>query len=274
MSSPLSPRNFGRYEPIGSSKTGSISKFTPPSISAISFSDRTAYTRLDETYTPPVGPEHADIGLTTRKRKDILLSQHQLWRYIDKLNRVITDWWLFELLSWLVSMISLTTIVVVLLVYHNRPIPEWPLSITLNSIISILSTIAKAALIMPVAESISQLKWVWFTRSNRLIDFQTIDGASRGPLGSIKLLKMTKCMYNSLYFMQGDKMLILFRNLVSLGAVVTLAALAIEPFLQQVVTYPSVPIASAQAFIARSEAYDLYELSIPFRKFTHYSPLG
>ena len=52
-------------------------------------------------------------------------------------------------------------------------------------------------------------------------------------------------------FIQGNTMLTIFRNLVSLGTVITLAALAMERFLQQVVTYPSLPIASAGVTVLR-----------------------
>ena len=86
------------------------------------------------------------------------------------------------------------SIAIILLRFNGRPLTDWPFSITLNTFISLLATLARAALALPIAESISQLKWVWFQRSHRLLDVQAFDSASRGPLGSLSLLQVTKCM--------------------------------------------------------------------------------
>jgi hypothetical protein len=81
----------------------------------------------------------------------------------------------------------------VLLYYNGRPLPAWKLGLTLNSFISILSGFAKASLLLPTAEALGQLKWNWFSKKPRqMMDFEIIDGASRGPLGSMVLLANTK----------------------------------------------------------------------------------
>ena len=73
-------------------------------------------------------------------------------------DRVITDWWRWELLSWLVSTICVGAIIIVLILYSEQPLLHWPLGITLNAYISVLAGLAKATLMLPVAEAIGQLK--------------------------------------------------------------------------------------------------------------------
>ncbi|OJJ34564.1 hypothetical protein ASPWEDRAFT_42551 [Aspergillus wentii DTO 134E9] len=77
-------------------------------------------------------------------------------------------------------------------------------------------------MIFVVAECIGQLKWVWFQKKRQLQGIQNVDDASRGPWGSLTIL-----------FQRPG------RSLISLGAIVTILALAFEPFMQQIVTYPT-----------------------------------
>ncbi|PPJ56237.1 hypothetical protein CBER1_06383 [Cercospora berteroae] len=96
--------------------------------------------------------------------------------------------------------------------------------LTLNGIVSTLAGISKAALILPISEAISQLKWQWFWNLDRprpISDFQIYDSASRGPWGSLCLLARPRLAHLS-----------------SLGAILTVVALAIEPFFQLVPSYP------------------------------------
>lgn len=115
-------------------------------------------------------------------------------------------------------------LVIVLLVLRNSPLPKsWPLNITLNAYIAILSRIASAALLFPASEAIGQLKWSWFQQrdSKKLWDFELFDNASRGPWGSFLLLFRTKG-----------------RSWAILGAAITIFAVALDPFFQQIVHYP------------------------------------
>ncbi|KAL1615635.1 hypothetical protein SLS54_008902 [Diplodia seriata] len=134
---------------------------------------------------------------------------------------VVNGWWLFELLAWVISAIAMAVLVATLVLTDGRPLPHWPMSITLNSFISILATIVKAAMVVPIAEGISQLKWLWFKKAGVLKDIQTFDEASRGMWGSLKLLLGTKGVH-----------------LAKLGAFLTVFSLAVDPFIQQIVSYP------------------------------------
>lgn len=109
-------------------------------------------------------------------------------------ERIITDWWWWELFSWLVSFSCLTAIIVVLFVFNGKRQPQYIIpGITLNAYIAVFSAIAKAALILPVSEAIGQLKWIWFHNRSPLSNFALFDGASRGPWASAILLVRMKC---------------------------------------------------------------------------------
>lgn len=96
--------------------------------------------------------------------------------------------WSCELASVTGSAFLLLALVAVLLVYDGQPIFTWH-GITLNAIVSILSTASKTALLFAITELVSQWKWILFTdRSRPLMDFERIDSASRGAFGSLKLM--------------------------------------------------------------------------------------
>jgi hypothetical protein len=147
--------------------------------------------------------------------------EQKLWKYSASSN--VVKRWLLEIISWSVSAACMAGIAVVLLAYRNERIPDWPLGITLNAYISVLSKIASAGLLLPVSEALGQLKWSWFNKKNsrKMWDFEIFDSASRGPWGSLLLLVRTKG-----------------KSLAALGAAVTIFALAMDPFFQQVAQYP------------------------------------
>jgi hypothetical protein len=110
-------------------------------------------------------------------------------------TRWFVEWWMFEICCWLFSLACMAVIVGVLLHFNHKPIPKWKAGMTLNSFVSVLAGFGRAALLVPTAEALGQLKWDWFTRkSRRLIDFEVLDNASRGPWGSFMLLARSKGM--------------------------------------------------------------------------------
>ncbi|CAK7217112.1 hypothetical protein SEUCBS140593_003095 [Sporothrix eucalyptigena] len=118
-------------------------------------------------------------------------------------------------------------IVAVLGSYNNNALPKLPLHISLNTLIAFLATLAKAALMIPIAESISQWKWNWFRTGRNLVDFQTFDLASRGLWGSVSLIGKTR-----------------WRNIATVGAAVTIIGIVTSPITQQTVSYPERPASS------------------------------
>jgi hypothetical protein len=147
--------------------------------------------------------------------------EQKLWAYTA--SRSVVKRWLLEIISWSISALCMAGVVTMLMVYHNKSIPKWPLGLTLNAYISVLAKIASAALLLPVSEALGQLKWSWFQGNNskKMWDFEIFDNASRGPWGSFLLIIRTKG-----------------RSLAALGACVTIMALLLDPFFQQVVEYP------------------------------------
>jgi hypothetical protein len=133
-------------------------------------------------------------------------------------------WWWWELGAALLSMTSMLLIILVLFKVQDKPLGDWHFSIQPNSLISVLTTLGKTAMLVAVAESIGQLKWLHFDGRSRPLDhFQQFDEASRGPWGSAMLIWGTK----------GRAIL------ASIGAFITIVGLGIEPSAQQILGFPS-----------------------------------
>ncbi|KAK4449583.1 hypothetical protein QBC34DRAFT_462796 [Podospora aff. communis PSN243] len=157
-----------------------------------------------------------------------------------------------EAVCFVLSVGSFASIIAVLSVWQDQPLSKWPLPVSINAIVSILSAIFKASLVLPVSEGISQLKWIWFASGRRpLSDLDVFDRASRGPWGSFRLL--TRGLFRS---QQSGAP----RVLASLGAFVVLVAIATDPFSQALIHFYSCPQASPmtleRAGIPRVNAFD------------------
>lgn len=112
-------------------------------------------------------------------------------RKYTKLSRLVVEWWLWELISWVMSAICMCGMATVLALFNNQPLPaRWPGGITLNAYISVFSGAAKFLMALPLDSALGQLKWLWFRSSRRrsLIDLERFDNASRGPWGALALL--------------------------------------------------------------------------------------
>ncbi|KAL0262396.1 hypothetical protein SLS55_003842 [Diplodia seriata] len=103
------------------------------------------------------------------------------------------DWWEWELFGIVGSAVALGGIILVLCLFLDKPQPSWE-HISLNALISWLSTVAKLLVLIPITRSLGQLKWVWFKQKHMpLLDMEVFDSASRGVLGSFSLLWRLKC---------------------------------------------------------------------------------
>jgi hypothetical protein len=78
----------------------------------------------------------------------------------------------------------------ILLVWVNgKPQPNLPIHLTVNSLVELITSIAKFALAVPIVSGLGQLKWRWYKAKPRpLTDFQLHENASHGGLGSLRLL--------------------------------------------------------------------------------------
>ncbi|OJJ87025.1 DUF3176 domain-containing protein [Aspergillus glaucus CBS 516.65] len=150
------------------------------------------------------------------------------------------DNWMWEIGSWILSAVCVVLMVVVLLNFQGTALSKWHMSIAPNTVISILATISKTSLLLPVAECISQLKWLHFDKARKLNDMDLYDSASRGPMGSLFFLWEVRI------------------NLGALGAIITVISLALDPFAQQLVSFPSrqAPMGENSASFRITQAYD------------------
>ena len=132
--------------------------------------------------------------------------------------------WIPELVSLTLSILSLAATIGLVSSQHNRPLRNVFGAVTLNAAVAILTSAFKASMIMPVAEVISELKWLWFASgSQKLKDMEEYDRASRGPRGSLQLL-----------FWQFPK-----NKLACLAAAITILSLGTDAVTQSIVqTYP------------------------------------
>ena len=60
--------------------------------------------------------------------------------------------------------------IVILGYMDGRALRAWRMPIEPNSLVAVFTTLAKTALMIPVASAISQMKWLWFERPRRLAD--------------------------------------------------------------------------------------------------------
>ncbi|KAF3025747.1 hypothetical protein E8E14_014411 [Neopestalotiopsis sp. 37M] len=181
----------------------------------------TGSTRVDDSplCTPTVATMDA-------KPKEFLIPE-ELPQRLEPAPTPSGNWWIVEGVAWIASAIALAVVIVTVAMTDGKPLPTWPMDITLNSFISFMTTIMKAAAAIPVAEGISQLKWLWYRKAGAVRDIQTFDEASRGTWGSAKLLVSTRGIH-----------------LGKLGAIITIILLAVDPFVQQVVIYEKQPVIS------------------------------
>jgi hypothetical protein len=161
----------------------------------------------------------------------------------SRLLQRVNDWWVLEATGLLISIGAAGAAVGVLRLYNGRPLQEWRYHLSINTVISFLAIISKSSLALVVEGCLGQLKWIWYSgprKHHSLLDFQTFDGASRGPYGAAQLLLTLREIDIGL-----------------VGTFVMLCALVYEPFIQQTISTPllssslstnsSLPIATAYA---------------------------
>ncbi|RSL72301.1 hypothetical protein CEP54_000958 [Fusarium duplospermum] len=135
------------------------------------------------------------------------------------------SWWL-ELSSMAFSLASLGALVALLSISDGQPASTWA-GLSLNAIVSILAGTSKASLAFVISACLSQCKWNWAGKFvEPLIDFDRFDAASRGPWGSIRLLRS----------------MIRHPHWAAVGAFTVIVLLAYEPFIQAVLTLKDVSV--------------------------------
>jgi Protein of unknown function (DUF3176) len=155
--------------------------------------------------------------------------------------------WTLETFSLVLALVALGAIIAIVLSYNNHVLPEWPAFFSINFVVTIPTAIFKSCLLLVAAESISELKWLWFNaKTSSLSLMEEYDLASRGPRGSVRLLLP----------------LVLGRRRefwACLGAFITVMSVAIDAVTQATVQTQSclIPQEIGSATIARTNNYSL-----------------
>lgn len=152
--------------------------------------------------------------------------------------------WTPEIASVVLALLMLAAIVILLATRRGKPLPSWPSILGINSLVAIFSSVFKVALLFPVGEGVSEIKWWWFANPKPVSDFDRFDSASRGPWGALKLLiKHPMNLFSSL------------------GAAIIILSLAVDPFTQQVLRFYncSTAINGYTATVARTNSYTIGE---------------
>lgn len=145
-------------------------------------------------------------------------------------RRILMNWWP-EAVAVFLLVGSAIAIFATLYPYQGRPIPDWPLSITINAIVSIYILILRGSAGYLLAEGIVHQKWRWFEEKPRpLYDLAMHDEASHNPYGAARMLWRVSPRHIWHW----------------LGGILIIAAIFIGPFSQQVVQYVdrAVPVSS------------------------------
>lgn len=96
--------------------------------------------------------------------------------------------WVLELIAILISTGSIVALISVLYRENGKPLSNWTLAITLNTVIAALGTLARTTLAFAISACIGQQKWAWLRRRpDSLVAWERFDEASRGPWGGARL---------------------------------------------------------------------------------------
>ena len=150
--------------------------------------------------------------------------------------------WRFQLAACLLSACAFAALMAVAGVFAGRPLSDWGGSwLSISTVVAVLTTLMKGALMVPIADTVSQSKWAWFgaERGRPLGDLEAIDDASRGTWGSLLWLARRPNP----------------RHVVTVGAALTVLANAFDVFGQQFIRIDvrSVPDRGQVARVMRAE---------------------
>lgn len=135
--------------------------------------------------------------------------------------------WLWEIGCAVVSLACMALVMWALFSLNNKQLSTWHLAVRPNSFVSIFITSAKFFALPLVGTGIAQLRWQYFLSAPRRLDHLDIfDAATKGEWGCLSLLRETAI---------DGKIPLVARW----GAAIILIALAMDPFAQQILGYPT-----------------------------------
>ena len=96
----------------------------------------------------PQSVKSAAVGLRHREGAEQAASATTTGRH--GLKKLIENWWK-TIAAVVIMLVSLTAIILILAIHQNKPLPDWPFSITLNALISIMVVILKSSMLAIIA---------------------------------------------------------------------------------------------------------------------------
>ncbi|KAI5858150.1 hypothetical protein BZA05DRAFT_331567 [Tricharina praecox] len=159
-------------------------------------------------------------------------------------------WW-FEFVCLMSSATAIAITTGLLIHFDGREIPAWATAgsgLSLNSILSVFSTMSRASLLVPIDQSIGQLYWLAVSKQGRqLSEVELYNEAARGPYGAMRLLWMKRGT-----------------GLVSMGCVLTIMVVILGFAQQQLISYPTRTFTTRDprnlTLVGRSlETYDTFQ---------------
>jgi hypothetical protein len=162
----------------------------------------------------------------------------QVLKFTRRFSRPV---WTFEILAALLSLGFLSAIFGILHYGNNKRLSEWKLYISPNALVSFIGTLARACMLFIAATVISQMKWLYFKRNRPLSDFDLLDSASRGPLGSLMVLcsQVFRLIKPPNGRTPGDSQIAPFTQIIiAVAAWITLLSLILGPSIQLAITTP------------------------------------
>ena len=156
--------------------------------------------------------------------------------------------WRFQLLAAIVSVHSFVALACIAVIFRDKPLTDWPLEIvSISGVVAVLTTVMKGAMLVPIADTIAQAKWSWFSseiEGRPLKELEQIDEASRGIWGSL-----VWCFNHPAP-----------TNVVTLGAVLTVIAGGLDLFSQQIISVDSRQVINETATAYIPWAYNVKEM--------------
>ncbi|KAK4194652.1 hypothetical protein QBC40DRAFT_318830 [Triangularia verruculosa] len=175
--------------------------------------------------TPVPGPASRNDSTTylenVGRRQEAIVAVNEPESLTDHGHKPLWRIWALEIMWIVFGYAAFAVIIIVLAIFDQQQLPNWPLKVSLNTFLAFLTIAAKAAFMFPVSIAISQTQWSWFAQGKPLYDFHLLDQASRGPLGSAKLALRIR-----------------HNHFITLGALLTIFSVLTSPITQLAIDYP------------------------------------
>ena len=72
----------------------------------------------------------------------------------QSLPTTVVKIWIWEIISIILAILIFSGTIIFLDSYNGKPLPEWPASVTLNTVLSIFSTVLRALIMVVLTEGI------------------------------------------------------------------------------------------------------------------------